>query len=119
MAAKEKLNVAEPPVEFNDSGKIHTWTIKDAKDGDIIALNSGWTCLFKRIHGVWFSSHCFITSDGEFLTGYERHAIDSKINGDAHPATEDEKERLFKAIKDAGFVWNMEAKKLENAEKDD
>jgi hypothetical protein len=110
----KKINIAE--TAFKDR-ETHFLNLQNAKDGDIIAYDSGWTCIFKGSRGVWFSSHCFITSDGEFLTGYDEHAIDSCVNGDAHPATEDEKERLFKAIKDAGFVWNMEAKKLENAEK--
>jgi hypothetical protein len=116
MAAKEKLKVAEPPVEFKDSGKIHTWTIKDAKDGDIIAYDSGWTCIFKYIHGVWFSSHCFITDDGVFHTGYERHDIDSEINGNAHPATKEQCDHLFQKIKEAGYKWNQETKTLEKVD---
>ena len=43
--------------------KIHLWTIKDAKDGDVIIYDSGWTCIFKCIHGIWFRSDCFITSE--------------------------------------------------------
>lgn len=37
---------------FKDEDKIHTWTIKDAKDGDVIICDSGWTCIFKCIHGI-------------------------------------------------------------------
>jgi hypothetical protein len=102
-----------PPVEFKDSGKIHTWTIKDAKDGDVISYDDGWTCIFKCIHGIWYSSYCFITDNGDFHTGYEEHAIDSEINGNAHPATKEQCNLLFQKIKEAGYKWNQETKTLE------
>ena len=93
--------------------KIHPWTIQDAKDGDVIFYDDGWTCIFKRIHGIWYSSYCFITSDGEFNTGYEEHAVDSTINGNAHPATKEQCNLLFQKMKEAGYKWNSETKTLE------
>lgn len=89
------------------------WTIQDARDGDVIFYDDGWTCIFKCIHGIWFSSYCFITSDGEFHTGYERHDVDSTINGNAHPATQEQCNLLFQKIKEAGYKWNPETKTLE------
>ena len=88
------------------------WTIQDAKDGDVVSYDQGWTCIFKCIHGIWYSSYCFITSDGEFHTGYEEHAVDSTINGNAHLATKEEKAKLFKAIKANGYYWDTETKTL-------
>jgi hypothetical protein len=87
------------------------WTIQDAKDGDVIFYDEGWTCIFKCIHGIWYSSHCFITTDGEFHTGYERHVVDSTIN--AHPATKEQCNFLFQKIKESGYKWNAETKTLE------
>lgn len=92
---------------------IVPWTIQDAKDGDVIFYDDGWTCIFKCIHGVWFSSYCFITGDGEFHTGYERHAVASTINGNARLATKEQCDLLFQKIKEAGFKWNSETKTLE------
>jgi hypothetical protein len=92
---------------------IAPWTIKNAKDGDVIFCDSGWTCIFKNIHGIWFSSYCFITDEGEFHTGYERHAVDSTVNGNGHPATKEQCDRLFQKIKEAGYKWNPETKTLE------
>lgn len=91
------------------------WSIQDAKDGDVIFYDDGWTCIFKHIHGygVWFSSYCFITDDGEFNMGYERHAVDSTINGNAHLATEEQRNLLFQKIEEAGYKWNAETKTLE------
>lgn len=92
---------------------IAPWTIKNAKAGDVIWYDDGWTCIFKNIHGIWFSSYCFITDDGEFHTGYERHAVDTTINGNARPATKEQCDRLFQKIKEAGYKWNPETKTLE------
>ena len=89
------------------------WTIQDAKDGDVIFYDDGWTCIFKCIHGIWYSSYCFIDSEGEFHTGYERHAVDSTINGNAHPATKEQCNLLFQKIKEAGYKWNPKNKTLE------
>lgn len=93
--------------------ELPIWTIQDAKDGDVIFYDDGWTCIFKSIHGIWFSSYCFITCDGEFHTGYEEHAVDSTINGNAHPATKEQCNILFQKIKEAGYKWNPETKTLE------
>ena len=90
----------------------HLWTIQDAKDGDVIFYDSGWTCIFKHIHGIWYSSYCFITADGEFHTGYEEHAVDTKINGNANPATKEQRDFLFQKMKKAGYEWDDEKKKL-------
>lgn len=92
---------------------LKNWTIQDAKDGDVIFYDDGWTCIFKCIHGIWYSSYCFITSDGEFHTGYEEHAVDSKINGNAHIATKEQRDFLFQKIKEAGYRWDTETKILE------
>ena len=102
-----------PPCKFKDDDKNHLWTIQDAKDGDVIFYDDGWTCIFKCIHGIWYSSYCFITSDGEFHTGYERHAVDSTINGNVHLATNEQCNLLFQKIKEAGYMWNPNTKTLE------
>lgn len=103
--------------EKSESFNYHknSQTIQNAKDGDVIFYDAGWTCIFKCIHGIWFSSYCFITDDGEFHTGYERHAVDSTVNGNAHPATKEQCDRLFQKIKEAGYKWNPETKTLERS----
>ena len=93
--------------------QYHLWTIKDAKDGDVIFYDYGWTCIFKCIHGIWYSSYCFTTYDGEFHTGCVRHAVDSTINGNVHPATKEQCNLLFQKIKEAGYEWNAETRTLE------
>ena len=99
-----------------DEECLHHWTIQDAKDGDVLFYDDGWTCIFKNIHGIWYSSYCFITADGEFNKGYERHAIDAKINGHVHPATKEQRETLTKAMTDAGYTFDFEKKELKKVE---
>lgn len=99
-------------ISFETAKKFHLWTIKDAKDGDVIFYDDGWTCIFKNIHGIWYSSYCFITADGEFYTSYERHAVDAKLNGNANPATKEQRDLLFQKMKEAGYEWDSEKKEL-------
>ena len=101
--------------KINKMGKNNIelpWTIQDAKDGDVVFYDTGWTCIFKNIHGIWYSSYCFITSDGEFHTGYERHAVDAISNGNAHLATTEQRHLLFQKIREAGYKWNPQTKTL-------
>jgi hypothetical protein len=51
--------------------------------------------------------------------GYERHAVDSTINGNAHLATKEQCSFLFQKIKEAGYKWNPETKTLERYEQID
>ena len=68
--------------------------------------------ILECIHGIWYSSYCFITSDGEFHTGYETHAVDATINGNAHLTTKEQCDILFQKIKEAGYKWDPETKTL-------
>ena len=90
-----------PPVEF--------------KDGDVISDSFG-SCIFKgegRIKGT-VDYYC-----GTLAQYF--HVKDSKQNHNAHYgdivnyrlATEEEKAKLFQAIKDNGYKWNPETKTLE------
>ena len=98
------------PISKQD--EMHLWTIQDVRDGDVIFYDEGWICIFKCIHGIWYSSYCFITDDGEFHTGYERHAVDSTIHGNAHPATKEQRDIIMKAMNDDGYKWDSEKKEL-------
>ena len=105
--------IREKGYRWNTESKtLENWTIQDAKDGDVIFYDDGWTCIFKCIHGIWYSSYCFITSEGEFHTGYETHAVDATSNGNAHRATKEQRNLLFQKIKEAGYKWNPQTKTL-------
>ncbi len=95
------------------------------KDGDILfykhkSNNVKYTFIYKRridMHYLlqycgWFSEKPYLS---EQFNAKER--IPLYENDDIRFATEEEKEILFKAIKDNGYKWNSEAKTLEKLPK--
>ena len=95
----------------------HLWTIQDAKDGDVLACESGWTCIFKKLnHNSFgeklFDSHCFINRTGWFHDGAKGHTLNERINGKIYPATKEQRDLLFKKMKEADYEWDAEKKEL-------
>ena len=86
---------------FNAEQLFHLWTIKDAKDGDVLACKNGWTCIFKCLNDNVFSSHCFMDSGGWFCKdGGQAHTLNNSIN--IHPATKEQRELFFTKMKESG-----------------
>lgn len=94
----------------------HLWTISDAKNGDVLACESGWTCIFKSINKYFkdsFCSYCFMDKDGWFCSkGSNTHTTDERINGKLYPATKEQRELLFSRMKEAGYEWDAEKKEV-------
>ena len=80
------------------------------KDGDVI-YNKGINALaiFYKQTDDCTVSHCFLNTLGELKICHHH----SKDLSDWKFATEEEKPRLFQAIKDNGYRWNYETKTLE------
>lgn len=79
------------------------------KDGDIVATDSGrWLGIIKnKYNSEYYTVHCAIDytfNDIFYRCGEYRF---SRL------ATEEEKQKLFQAIKDNGYKWNTETKTLE------
>jgi len=89
----------------------HLWTLKDAKDGDVLQLGKV-TAIFKEYSGdetcICYCSVC----EGEF----EIPADDGVDNVygcyDTYPATKEQRDLLFQKMKEAGYEWNAEKKEL-------
>ncbi len=100
----------------------HILSIDDTKDGDVLACESGWTCIFKAlINDYTFSSYCFMDADKLVCeTGSECHTLDKAFvdayNGEIHPATKEQRDKLKKAILNAGYKWDSEKKELKKIE---
>ena len=93
--------------------EYHLWTIADAKDGDVLATDNGWTCIFKAFNGWTFNSYCFMDSEKWFCHyGAEGHTLDSKINGNIHPATKEQRTLFFKRMQEVGYQWYAGKKEL-------
>lgn len=109
-------NCAEWPLNTNI---YHKFTIQDAKDGDVLCCESGWTCIFKALdnHTNTFSSYCFMDSDKWFCnTGSECHTLNKEFMKAYHreikPATKEQRDLLFQKIKEAGYEWDAEKKEV-------
>lgn len=96
----------------------HLWTIEDVKEGDVLARNNGILsiCIFAHFDGInnkysSFLCHCGLEGEG---LGQEL-----SINGyhddckDYVPATKEQQDYLFKKMKEAGYVWDADKKKIE------
>ena len=77
------------------------------KDGDIVATNSGLRVLILQIPKSDVKGYCYVGYDfeiNEFFFSSER--FDRLV-------TEEERQKLFDAIKESGYEWNAETKTLE------
>ena len=91
----------------------HLWTIQDANDGDVLASN-GSIILFKEISNSarkdykYIQSHCLVLAhSSDFYTGGS-YNLDDRF----HPATKEQRDKLEKAITEAGYKWDAEKKEL-------
>lgn len=78
------------------------------KDGDILATNDGLFIAIIKKNGGKYYCCCYKNGD-YFITDYSGWFD--------RFATEEEKEKLFQAIKDNGYHWNNETKTLEELPK--
>lgn len=85
------------------------------KDGDIVAApiytwaGGTWMGIFKQCEETTFEVYCSLSSIGRFnFTSSRGHVLEG-----TRLATEEEKEKFFKVIKDFGYKWNAETKTLE------
>jgi len=110
-------NESQPTIEWIDK-TAHLWSIKDAKDGDILVYGDNpidhhveVTIIFKSVrnkNSVFTHFHIF---DDKFRTD---DWCDCGEN--VHPATKEQRDFLFFKIKEAGYKWDKENKELKNIE---
>ena len=106
-----------------DEDTLRLWNIaKDAKDGDVLCCESGWTCIFKAlVNDETYSSYCFMDNTKWFSeTGSECHTLKDEFvkayNGKIHPATKERRDTFFAKMKEAGYEWDAEKKELKKVE---
>ena len=86
-----------PPRRFKDGDIVAT------SDGRWIGITTGGKC------NCFMPTYCIIKGDGEF----EAYLDKKETWRFFRFATEEEKQKLFQAIKDNGYYWNTETKTLE------
>ncbi len=93
------------------------WTIKDGKDGEILATGNGGICIFDGTveEGIYPFAYCGLTRHHGFEV-YDRKLPFTHDN-DIHPATKEDCDLLFSKMKEAGYEWDSEKKELRKIEK--
>lgn len=104
-------NKGFPHIDYVDR-LFHLWTIKDAKDGDVLQLGNV-TAIFQEYIGSG-NCKCYCSVyNGEF-------EIPSQDNSygchNAIPATKEQRDTLFAKMKEAGYTWNADKKQLKKIE---
>lgn len=98
-----KINILFENEKFH-----HLWTIQDAKDGEVLA--EGCIFIVRKLGDNLHAAKTYFTlyDDGDFDNG-------TILNFDAdaiHPATKEQRDLLFAKIKEAGYEWDNEHKRL-------
>ena len=90
------------------------WTIQDAKEGDVLDAN-GAPFIYKKHDKDYVYFYCGINLADEFI---KANGIDPwNNNNNVYPATKEQRELLFSKMKEDGYEWNDEKKKLKKIEK--
>ena len=80
------------------------------KDGDVLISKSGNPFIFKRLND---RSRCYSYCGIDVFGQFQLESDDWTFANSLRFATEEEKEKFFKAIKDNGYKWNAKTKTLE------
>lgn len=96
------------PLPFSQGNFLRPWSIEDAKDGDVLAADECYV-IFKEIDGLNIKCYCTYHYMG-FNPSFH---IDTLQNKTAfNPATKEQRDLLFKKMKEAGYEWDGDKKEL-------
>ena len=96
---------------------IRGWTIQDAKDGDVLITNKKQPFIFNGHYDEdteYIYAYCGISDflkDDSFLPCDEEYKVWC-TNENVCPATKEQRDLLFKKMKEAGYEWDAEKKEL-------
>lgn len=94
----------------------HLWSIKDARDGDILVSSSGKPFIFNgEFNDFCVGGYCGININNSFKTDISR--CNWTYNKDIKPANKKQCNKLFKAIIDAGYKWDTKKRELNKLNK--
>lgn len=93
-------------IPFRNEKEAHIWSIADAEDGDVLAYPDGSITLFKYLdenlymaHVLWVDGHIELNN--------------SCVVYNVHPASKEQRDLLFQKMRESGYEWDFENKKLE------
>lgn len=90
----------------------HLWTIQDAKDGDVLVVNNEVFIYAHRKQMYCIAvAHCFVDIAGDFYIDGEFGYVEYGKTT-ISPATKEMCDLLFQKMKEEGYEWDAEKKKL-------
>ena len=112
------------PISKQD--EMYLWTIQDAKDGDMLSFYTEYrgnkmfqVGIIKKYVGKrggcsnTFKMYVGVNWDNNLQIGkYMGCSLNIECS-DIHPATKEQRDFLFKKLKESGYKWNTETKTLE------
>lgn len=98
----------------------HLWSIKDAKEGDVLVNWNNTAFIFKAIEDETVKFHIVYNEKWDAIKTPSTklsHLGLPEPQFEFHPATKEQRDTLMKAMADAGYEWNAEKKKLQKIKK--
>lgn len=97
-------------IPFSCEHNVHLWTIKDAKDGDVLVDKYNNIGIYQGDkNAVTWDSYCYCGVNKGF---YDKGSHEFPC----YPATKEQRDTLMKAMDDAGYTFNFEKKELKKIE---
>ena len=94
---------------------FHLWTIQDAKDGDVLACGDKVTDCPFIFHNLTKElnprSYCGVNTLHHFQDNDENGGFWC-YSDEVRPATKEQRDFLFQKMKEEGYKWDVDAKKL-------
>lgn len=100
------------PISQQD--KMHLWTIKDAKDGNVLVHSSFMFDDFIFIYNNTsiLQAYCYYSNErNRFIIEDRGHHCPWNMQ-EVTPATKEQRDALMKAMNDAGYEWDADKKEL-------
>ena len=101
--------------------QFRSFTLEDAKDGDVLVNWNNTIYLFKGIEEEVVKFYCYYnTNCEEFNTPLDNNSHLGLIEPqfEHHPATKEQRDTLMKAMADAGYTFDFEKKELRKIEQE-
>ena len=93
----------------------HLWSIKDARDGDVLATDS-WLYIFKYTNNkALIQFHCTCPINGrpyKWCFSSDDSYLDIYAGANIHPATKEQRDILLQKMHEAGYNFDFEKKEL-------
>ena len=99
-------------ISFDKEYMCHLWSVRDAKDGDILVASAGSIFIFAGLVDCFCKYYVVLTTknDIKISKGIENSYWETSEN--VHPTTKEQRDRLFRKILEIGCIWDSKKKEV-------